>query len=206
MPYPVSLNVKDRVCVIIGGGNVAARRAKKLIESGAKVRIVAPDINPALMPLAENGTVEWQRAVYNPGVIANTMLAIAATDSTETNEQVEHDARKLGVLVCRADSEKDGDFSVMASVERGDLNIAVSTNGTSPTLAAVIRQRIESQYGREWADWTELFGLLRLELQKRPDEGSRRSIVEQILADKMISELIAQGEIEKAKEGAGKYL
>lgn len=158
--YPVFLDLKDRSCVIVGGGKVAGRKARTLLLAGALVKVVSPGIDPAL----ESLVTETEHRGYESGDLAGAMLAFAATDSREVNAAVTREAKERGIPVNVADAPSEGDFALPSTLRRGGLQVAVSTGGASPTLAREVRQELEAYFGPEWAGVVE-------ELEKARREG-----------------------------------
>src|SRR5258708_3822212 len=141
--YPLMLDVTDRLVVIIGGGRGAVRKARGLVEAGARrVRMVAPafpeDVPAAVEKLAER---------FEPRHLDDAALAFAATDSPETNDQVVREARRRGVWVNRADAgdEEPGDFTTPAVLRKGPVTVTVSTAG-APALAAMVRDELAALF------------------------------------------------------------
>ena len=143
--YPIVLDVSDRQIVIVGGGNVAVRKTKGLIASGArKIRVVSPKFHEEM-----SQQVQRVEEVYRREHLDDASLVFAATDVAAVNEQVERDARIIGALVCRADADDAGDFSTPAMHRDGELLITVSSGG--PALSAMIRDRIAEKIEPQWA-------------------------------------------------------
>ncbi|MCW5204651.1 bifunctional precorrin-2 dehydrogenase/sirohydrochlorin ferrochelatase, partial [Desulfobulbus sp. N2] len=134
--YPVSLNIEGKLCAVVGGGNVAERKVLSLLNAHASVRIISPQLTELLSDLTANGSVEWQSRGYQRGDLDGALLVFAATDNRDVQDAVVRDAQKAEVLVNVADAPDLCDFQVPAVVRRESLNIAISTNGTSPALAA----------------------------------------------------------------------
>jgi precorrin-2 dehydrogenase/sirohydrochlorin ferrochelatase len=134
------------------------------------------------------------------------LLVIAATDSPEVNAQVAKDARARGILACRADEASEGDFIVPGQVRRGTLLIDISTSGAAPSLAAVLRDGLEAQYGPEWEPILRLFGNLRRELRSLAGEDQRRKAVAAILANSEIMRLIENSDLAGAEARARECL
>jgi precorrin-2 dehydrogenase/sirohydrochlorin ferrochelatase len=132
--------------VIVGGGAVATRKARKLLQAGAEVVVVAPGTRPEL----ESMHVEILRRPYRYGDLEGADLAFTATDSREVNAAVAREARERGVRINVADRPSEGDFAVPSALRRGGLQVAVSTGGASPTLARRIRDQLEEAFGSEW--------------------------------------------------------
>jgi precorrin-2 dehydrogenase / sirohydrochlorin ferrochelatase len=137
--------------VVVGGGAVAARKARTLHEAGAEVVVVSPEVHPQLRDLG----VEVRERPYEPGDLEGADLAFAATDRREVNAAVAREAHARGVRVNVADRPVEGDFAVPSTLRRGGLQVAVSTGGASPTLARRIRGELEEVFGPEWAGVVE---------------------------------------------------
>jgi precorrin-2 dehydrogenase/sirohydrochlorin ferrochelatase len=141
------LDVSHRLIVIVGGGRVAARKAKGLLDAGAtRVRVVSPAFSETMPPGVERVT-----RAYEPGDLDGASLTFAATDRPDVNQAVVRDANRLGVLVNRADADEEnpGDFSTPATLREGDLVLTVSAGG-SPALAATVRDGIRTRLDPRW--------------------------------------------------------
>jgi precorrin-2 dehydrogenase / sirohydrochlorin ferrochelatase len=143
--------------VVVGGGAVAARKARKLLQAGAEVVVVSPEVLPEL----GDTSVEVHERPYEYGDLEGADLAFAATDSREVNAAVAREARERGVRINVADRPSEGDFAVPSTLRRGGLQVAVSTGGASPTLAKRIRNELEATFGPEWAGVVEELGAVR---------------------------------------------
>jgi siroheme synthase-like protein len=147
MPYyPIFLDLRDKPVLVVGAGNVALRKAKGLLEAGARVRAVAP----AGVPEFEKLPVNWLRRKFRVADLKGVCLVFTATDDREVNAAVARAAKRLGIPVNVADAPGECDFFVPARIRRGDLQIAISTSGRSPRIAAGLRRQIERQVGK-WA-------------------------------------------------------
>jgi precorrin-2 dehydrogenase/sirohydrochlorin ferrochelatase len=149
--YPIFLDLSGWRCVVVGGGEVANRKARKLLQARARVVVISPEIQPELESIA----VEVHRRPYKEGDLEGAFLAFAATDSREANAAVAREARERGVPVNVADEPSEGDFALPSTLRRGRLQIAVSTGGASPTLARRIKNELEEAFGPEWAGIVE---------------------------------------------------
>jgi precorrin-2 dehydrogenase / sirohydrochlorin ferrochelatase len=145
--YPIFLDLSGRRCVVVGGGKVANRKARKLLQARARVVVISPEIGADL----ESVAVEVHRRPYREGDLDGAYLAFAATDSREANAAVAREAKERGIPVNVADRPSDGDFALPATLRRGGLQVAVSTGGASPTLARKIKDELEGIFGPEWA-------------------------------------------------------
>jgi len=196
--YPVSLNISGRKCVVVGGGQVALRKAKALLEHGADVEVISPDLCPELVQLAGSGEIRVLAREYQPGDLKKAFVAIAATDDTEVNQRVVTEARKDAVLVNVVDDAENSDFIVPSYLRRGEVTIAVSTSGRSPALARKIRTRLEKELGDEYASLIHLIGEVRAEVKREgmKVDGDRW---QKALDLDLLLELISRGDGEKAR-------
>ncbi len=137
--------------MVVGGGEVANRKARKLLQARAKVVVISPDVRPEIESMA----AEVCRRTYREGDLEGAFLAFAATNRREVNGAVAREAREKGIPVNVADDPTEGDFALPSTLRRGRLQVAVSTGGASPTLARRIRRELESAFGFEWAGVVE---------------------------------------------------
>lgn len=162
--FPLNLDIRGRKAVVVGGGEVAERKCRSLLEAEAAVTLVAPEPTPYLAGLGRDGMIGLLQRAYRPGDLTGAVLAFAATGDRAVNRSVAEDARHLGIPVCVADAPEEGTFTSPSAVRRGDLLITVSTGGKSPALARRIRRKLETQYGPEYADIVDFLGHLREKL------------------------------------------
>lgn len=204
---PIYLELKGRRCLIVGGGDVAARRAVSLVAHEADVEVVAPELAPSLAELEQQAKVRWNPCAYESRFMDGVTLAVAATNVTAVNDRVADDARANNVLVCRADRASEGDFIFPGIIERGDLTIAVATLGGSPTLTAVLLERLGEEYGPEWSKIVELCKTIRTDIKSNGQTADRRkAAIGRILADKEIRTLLNDGKIIEAEARARECL
>ena len=200
--YPVSLNLEDRKCVIIGGGIIAERKVVTLLEAGAVVRVVSPKLTDKLQELANNNSIEYISSDYQTQHLDSAFLVIAATNNREVNKAVFEEAKQRGMLVNVVDDPELCTFFAPAVVRRGDLTISVSTSGKSPSLSRRIREQLEASYGPEYGDFVQLLGEIRAEvIEQNLDYNESARAFREILNSEVL-DMLAQGEYEKAKERA----
>ena len=145
--YPVNLLLEGRPVLVVGGGRIAAEKVRGLVEAGASVTVVAPEVDPAIEAL---GAVLERRA-YRAGEVAGYRLAVAATADPAVNQAVYDDGEAAGVWVNAADDPDRCSITLPARVRRGDLLLTASTGGRSPAVAAWVRERLEEGFGEEYA-------------------------------------------------------
>ena len=146
-PYPVNLVVDGRPCLVVGGGEIAARKVAGLVACGARVHVVAPHVGDAVK--AQPG-VTWDERPYRASDLQGRRLVVAATDDRMVNGAVYQDAEAAGIWVNGADDPEHCSFTLPSVVRRGSLLVTVSTGGRSPALARWLRQRLEEEIGPEY--------------------------------------------------------
>lgn len=149
--YPVTLVDLEQGAVIIGGGVVAARKAQGLLDAGARVTVIAPQLTSELEELARDERVDVIRRAYQTGDLKNARVIIAATGDPPINQAVYHEARAHGILVNVVDDPMHCTVHIPAVVRRGAIAIAISTSGASPALVKRLREEIENIIGAEYA-------------------------------------------------------
>lgn len=164
MYYPVFLDIKDKLCVVVGGGQVALRKVKNLLECGAKVRVISPEICLEIENLSRNSSLDLIRRMYRAGDLDGATVAFSATGDPETNHQISQDARKQSIPVNVVDDAAISDFIVPSYFSRGDIIVAVSTSGKSPALARKIRTELEKCIGDEFNDLVVIVNEVRTKL------------------------------------------
>jgi precorrin-2 dehydrogenase/sirohydrochlorin ferrochelatase len=187
--YPISLNISGKLCVVVGGGKVAERKVLSLLRAHAVVRVISPQLTAVLAEQVAINAVQWQDRGYQSGDIENALLAFAATNNRQVQAAVVQDAQQAGILINVIDAPENCNFQVPALVRRGDLHIAVSTNGTSPALAAKIRQELDRKYGDEYAVVLRLMALLRKKVctsSASSDAVERKRVFQNILHEDII--------------------
>ena len=204
--YPLGVNLQGRRCVVVGAGAVAERRIRALHACGAAIRVVAPQATQGLQQMAADGQIIWTRSLYAAAHLENAFLVVAATDLPDVNAAIVRDADQQNCLVCRADDASEGNFVTLASVTRGDLLLTVSTGGSSPTLAALVREWLEEEFGPEWEGLTSLLGALRPLVQAAGNESARRDAVRRILADAEVWNALRAGQHMEAEARAKQCL
>jgi len=199
--YPVYLDLMGRRCLVVGGGQVALRKVEGLLEAGAEVTVIAPEV-AAAMP--EEVTVI--RRPFHPADLDGVMLVIAATNDEQVNWQVAKEAEDCGILVNVVDDPPNCSFILPSVVRRGALCIAISTGGASPTLARRLREQLETEFGPEYAQLIELMHTLRLAWEPRAKVAglpgaARKNAWEQVLNLPLL-DWLRNGDVERAAQAA----
>jgi precorrin-2 dehydrogenase/sirohydrochlorin ferrochelatase len=156
--FSMFLKLAGRPCLVAGAGSIAESKIESLMEADAKVRVVAPKATRKIRGWAEGKRIEWLARDWESGDLEGMFLVVAATSSTEVHERIFQEATKRSVLCNVVDVPALCDFYYPAVVQRGALQIAISTAGLSPALAQRLRKELEHQFGAEYEAWLEELG------------------------------------------------
>ncbi|MBD8071275.1 NAD(P)-binding protein [Bacillus sp. PS06] len=182
---PIMLDLLDRQCVVIGGGKIAARKIKKLLNTGAKIVVISPFISDEIKELAnEQKLVVLEREVLNEDY-KDAFLVIAATDSFEVNQEIVSNV-KSNQLICVVNKHELGNVHIPASFSRGKLQISVSTSGASPHLAKKIRNKLMNTYDESYEEYLDFLNECRLSLKELTDQGLKAQLLEELIDEKYL--------------------
>jgi precorrin-2 dehydrogenase / sirohydrochlorin ferrochelatase len=205
--FPMFLKLEGRQCLVIGAGKVGEPKIGGLLETGARIRVVASAASPAVREWARAGKIELELRAFSPEDLVGAFLAIVATNSRSLNERVYHEAQRRGVLCNVVDVPDLCDFFYPAVVRRGDLQIAVSTSGQSPSLAQKIRQQLEKQFGPGYAAWVAELGETRkLILASDLDKERKLDLLHSLASREALEAAVVEAASETAElaaEGEG---
>lgn len=194
--YPVFFDLREKVCLVVGGGAVSERKVQRLLECDASIRVVSKSLSAGLQCLLDQKQIQCPADRYSPNCLDGVFLVICATDDKAMNEQVMRDCRSRGIPVNVVDDPELCDFILPSIVEQGDLTIAVSTGGKSPALAKCLREELECRYGPEYREMVDIMGELRKRIvaRGRPTEENRTLFEAVVYSD--ILELLRRGDLE----------
>jgi precorrin-2 dehydrogenase len=200
--FPMFLKLEGRQVLVVGAGKVGEPKISGLLETGARIRVVALEASPAVRAWARDGKIELELRAFSADDLEGAFLAVVATNSRTLNERTYDEAQRRGVLCNVVDVPDLCDFFYPAVVRRGDLQIAISTAGQSPSLAQKLRQQLEKQFGPGYASWVAELGETRklilasdLDKERKLDllhSLASREALEAALAE--TPELVAKGE------------
>lgn len=192
--YPIHLDVKNRNCLVVGGGAVGNRKVNTLLMCGASVTVVSLDPTSQLKKLAAERSIILRERAYRSADLKGMFLVIGATDDEKLNRQISKDAEQIGILCNIADRPEACNFILPSIVQRGDLVITISTSGQSPALAKHIRRKMEAQFGGEYADFLLLMGAIRKKLLSQTHEPEAHKALFNQLIDSNLIELLRTGQ------------
>ena len=196
--YPIFIKIKGKRCVVLGGGEVALRKIKMLLECEADVTVVSPEFHRKIARLSKEEEIHLIRREYKAGDLKDAMIAVVCTDVKKVNRKAVDEAKKAGVLVNVTDDSRSSDFIIPSFFRRGNLTVAVSTSGVSPALAKKIRAKLEKNFGEEYTSFISLIGEVRSTIKK---EGYMvdAEAWQDILDIDLLTRLVKAGSRKKAK-------
>jgi precorrin-2 dehydrogenase/sirohydrochlorin ferrochelatase len=156
--FPMFMKLAGKRCLVVGAGKVGEPKIGGLIDTGARIHVVATEASAAVHEWADAGKIDLEVRTFSSSDLEGKFLAVIATSSNSLNQRIYRDARQRGVLCNVVDVPECCDFFYPAVVRRGDLQIAVSTAGKSPSLAQKLRQQLERQFGPQYAAWLKELG------------------------------------------------
>ena len=201
--FPAFLKLDGRLAVVVGGGNIAESKIPGLLQAGAQVCVVAPRVSAKVGEWVQENAVEWRAKGFEGEDLVGAFLVVAATSIRDLNAAVFQEAEKRNILCNAVDDIENCHFYYGSIVQRGDLQIAISTNGKSPALAQRLRKELEGQFGAEYAAWLEWLGAARevLRAQSGDAESTKRWL--HVLASRpMFERFLKEASGQDGKQGA----
>src|SRR5262249_17183706 len=204
--YPIYLDLKGRDVLVVGGGEVAEGKALQLLEAGARVTVVSPELTETLIAAADSGKIIYLSGSFNEEDLNGAFLVISATDDQKVNEKVANAARERGLLCNVVDQPDLCDFITPALVTRGELQISVSTGGGSPTLTQRVKREVAALIGEEYGVLLEIAAEMRGEAKVRIADFQRRKEALRAFVESGALDLIRAGKRNEARALARRFL
>ncbi len=194
--YPIQLDIRNRPCLVVGGGAVGTRKVNGLLACRARVTVVSREATDELKDAAAKGRITLRLGEYADSDMEGMFLVVGATDDEELNRRVSADAEGRGILCNIADRPAECSFILPAVIARGDLVITVSTSGKSPALAKKLRLSLGRQFGEEYAVLLDLLGAIRKRLLAEAHAPEAHKPLFEKIVDSDILELIRDGRMQ----------
>ena len=194
--YPVYLDIKNRDCLVIGGGSVGTRKVLTLLACGANVTVVSTVATEKLKELSNHGVIKLKQRSFQTADLDDRFLVIGATDNQELNFNIHTEAERRGLLCNIADRPEACNFILPSIVNRGELIIAISTSGKSPAFAKKLRKQLEAEFGDEYAEFLNLMGAIRKKLLSEDHEPEAHKHLFEQLIERNLVQMIKDGDTE----------
>src|SRR4029453_8460384 len=198
--YPIYLDLKGRDVLVVGGGAVAEGKAMQLLEAGARVTVVSPELTEALRAAAARAEITYLGGSFAEGDLNGAFLVIGATDDRKVNEKVAKAARERGMLCNVVDQPDLCNFITPALVTRGELQISVSTGGGSPTLTQRVKREVAALIGEEYGQLLEIAAEMRAQAKDQIADFERRKEALRAFVESDALDLIRAGRSEEARD------
>jgi precorrin-2 dehydrogenase/sirohydrochlorin ferrochelatase len=200
--FPIFLKLEGKPCLVVGGGPIAEGKITGLLRSGARVTVVSPELNAALASYAGSNSIAWKKRSFEVTDLDGVFMVVAATSSFAANALVYQEADRRGILCNAVDQPQQCHFYYPAVVDRGPLQIAISTAGLSPSLAQRLRKELEVEFGPDYEQWVEWLGRVRSALMRQgSDFENRRRILARLASREVFNRLKAVGHRKLARKG-----
>src|SRR5277367_2771831 len=193
--FPISLKLRGRRCVVVGGGVIAESKIESLLAAQAQVVVIAPEVTESVAAWARAGQIEWHARTFAAEDLGGAFLVVAGTSSPQVNHEVFRQCEADGILCNVVDDPEFCHFYYPAVVRRGALQIAISTEGQSPALAQRLRKELEAQFGPEYESWLEWLGAARKFLRSEgKDPEETKKLLHKLASEEMFERFLREGE------------
>ena len=198
---PIFCRLDNKPVLLVGGGEVAERKARLLLDAGARLTVVAPELDPELAELAANGSIEWLAGEFASEQLAGKWLVVAATDRREVNALVYQSANQARIFANVVDDPKRSSFIMPSIIDRSPLMVAISSGGKAPVLARLLREKLEALLPQHLGAVATFAGSLRDRVKARfASMGERRRFWERLLGADRLGQALARGDSASANQ------
>jgi len=201
--FPIFVKLEGRLIAVVGGGNIAEAKIPGVLHAGARIRLIAPTITAQVAEWVRLGNIDWLPREFEAADLDGAFLVIAATSAPGVNEAVFREAETRGILCNAVDDIEHCHFYYGAVVQRGDLQIAISTNGKSPALAQRLRQEFEAHFGPEYEVWLQWLGAAREALRASgPSSDTTKRLLHELASRPMFEQFVREVQRRPGRRGA----
>ncbi|HDZ8829375.1 TPA: uroporphyrinogen-III C-methyltransferase [Aeromonas dhakensis] len=198
---PIFCRLDNKPVLLVGGGEVAQRKTRLLLDAGAQLTVVAPELDPELAELAANGSIEWLAGEFAPQQLTGKWLVVAATDRREVNALVYQSANQARIFANVVDDPKRSSFIMPSIIDRSPLMVAISSGGKAPVLARLLREKLEALLPQHLGAVAAFAGSLRERVKARfASMGERRRFWERLLGAERLGQALARGDSASANQ------
>ncbi len=199
--FPIFLDLNNKAVLVVGGGEVACRKVDMLLRAGANVTVVSPTIHPHLLALAQEEALLWVKAFYQSDMLHDYVQVWATTDNPELNHKVHHDAKKQNIMVNVVDDKPYCDFITPSMINRGRIQVAISSGGASPVLIRYLREKLESVLPQNLSTLADFGASKRNSIKAAlPSVDERRKFWERFYSSPELSTIIERDQLERLYE------
>ena len=197
--YPINLDIENKFCVVVGGGEVALRKIRGLLAAGAKVKVIAPEICAGVEELFHSGKISLIREKFSAELLGDEIILIAATDNPAINQLAARAAQEKKILVNKVEGA-DGNFNVPSKIMRGELLLTISTGANSPAFSKFVREMLEGELGENFGAGLEIISRRRREVQQLLSNHAERKIFWQKILTQETWKLLKEDNLEELEE------
>lgn len=197
--YPVNLDLRNKRCAVVGGGKVALRKIRSLLQAGALVTVISPSLDEDLLVVYHEQQFTYFDKVYENGDLQGFFLVICASSDHDANKRAAQEAKEQGALVNVSDNSFPSDFTLPAKVERGPLLLTISTGGLSPAFSVLVKKELEEKYDDNYVAFLQIVAELRAQLVGKVSTSKQRELLWRELLTKDILQLVQKGNLSEAK-------
>ena len=198
--YPINLQIEGLPCLVIGGGHIALRKIRGLLEEGAQVTVLAPEVTAPIAAWAEEKKVSWVKGCYQPGMASQYRLVMTACGVQAVAEAVHQESLEAHFLYNAADFPALGNCHLPASFRKGDIQVTVSTHGRSPAISRYLKEWLMEQFPPHLEEWLDRVGVMRLEMKQDFKESRQREVFWHSAFTDEVMQLVTEGKLDEAEE------
>ena len=200
MHYPICVNLRGKLCLVVGAGEIAERKVESLLAADGRVKVVSPEATPAVEAWGREGKIAIEKRLFQPSDLTGVFMVFAATDDRKLHEKIFRLCEEKNILLNVVDVPDLCNFIMPSVLRRGELMVAVSTNGASPALSKKVRRELEKLFGDEYELFLEWMKEARTAILKEVPEQKKRQAIFQGLVDSPVLELLKSGKNSEAEK------
>jgi len=200
MYYPINVDIREKDCLVVGGGQIASRKAESLLNAGGKVRLVSPKVTDEIEQWASVGKIQLALRPFEPADLEGCFLVIGATNVPAVHDAIYQLCHEKNILVNIVDVPNRCNFIFPAVIRRGNFMLAISTNGASPGFSKKIRRELEVEFGEEYGTFLNWMSDARNSvIEKISVEADRKKVFESLIYSQVF-DLLKEGKKDEARE------